>query len=85
MPDVTLPDPSGSGEDGALPLMRPEVLRGLASTLGTLLVEHWPAAQQDSEVRWMLVALAELANALLNGDDERAAWLLAELDRQAER
>lgn len=85
MPDVTLPDPSGSGEEGALPLVRPEVLRGLASALGKLLVESWPAASQNSDVRWALVALAELANALLSGDDERAAWLLDELDRQAER
>lgn len=85
MPDVTLPGPEGSGEDNAGPGATPRVLRDLASALGKLLVESWPAASQDSEVRWSAVALAELVNALLNGDDERAAWLLDELDRQVER
>lgn len=84
MADVTLPGPEGPEEDTGQG-GTPQVIRGLASTLGQLLVEHWPAAQQDSETRWALVLLAELANALLSGDNERAVQLLAELDRQAER
>lgn len=86
MPDLTLPaGPEWPDEENTGPDATPHVLRCLASTLGQLLVEHWPAAQQDRDVRWMLVVLAELANALLSGDNERAAQLLAELDRQADR
>jgi len=85
MPDVTLPDPEGSGEDGALPLMRSEGLRGLMAVLGRFLFDAWPVHGSDWDVTYSTVTLIELLNALLADRRADAAELLAELEKAAER
>ena len=85
MPDVTLPDPSGPGEDNAGPGVTPRVLRGCMAVLGRFLFEAWPSHGSDWDVTYSMVTLLELGNALLSGDDERAVRLLAEIEKAAER
>ena len=85
MADVRLPGPEGPDEENTGPGGTPQALRGRMAVLGRFLFDTWPTHGHDWDVTYSMVTLLELGNALLNGDDERAAQLLAELDRQADR
>jgi hypothetical protein len=59
------------------------VLRAVADA-GTALADQWPNVEQDSDVRWTTVALAEQVAALLRGDHRRALQLANQINESVD-